>query len=242
MKMQSIKTQLSIFLGIFAAYLSFVQNDIRFLIAVLVALLSSVASDSIFNYIKGKRLVLTESSVVTGLIIGYVLSSDTVLWIIALASVFAIASKHIVRFRKSHIFNPAGLGVFLTVLFFGAYTQWKAAYLWYIMIPAGLYFAYRIKKFDLLVGYFIASLFLYIPQSFLHQTSLLNIFGYFNYFFILIMMIEPRTSPDSRFAKIIFGLGAAAFIFAFYEFGVLLEAELFALLILNFLGVLQYKR
>ena len=56
------------------------------------------------------------------------------------------------------------------------------------------------------------------------------------------MMIEPKTTPKTRLGRIMFGLGAATFIFAFYEYGVLLEVELFSLLILNFLGVFLERR
>ncbi|MBU4312625.1 MAG: RnfABCDGE type electron transport complex subunit D [Candidatus Omnitrophica bacterium] len=242
MNIKSIKTQLSLFLGLFALYLSFVEKNPRFLVAVSAAILSSIVMESLINYIKNKRFSITESSVVTGLIIGYVISSYQPLWVICLASTLAIISKHIVRFRKSHIFNPAGFGIFLVVVVLGAYTQWKAAYAWHIIIPLGIYFASRIKRLDLVASYFIASIFLYAPQAFLNNASLLDTFSYFNYFFIFVMMVEPRTTPKTRLGRIMFGLGAAVFIFGFYESGVLLEVELFSLLILNFLGVFLERR
>ncbi|MFC1508089.1 RnfABCDGE type electron transport complex subunit D [Candidatus Omnitrophota bacterium] len=242
MKIKSVKIQLSLFLGLFALYFYFIEKNPGFLIALSVALFFSVATDTIINYIKNKRFIITDSSLVTGLIVGYVISSDQALWIIALASTLGILSKHIVRFRKSHIFNPAALGIFLVVLFFGAYTQWKAAYAWPVMILLGIYFATRVKRLETIASYFIAALFLHIPQIFLHNASLLNMLGYFNYFFIFIMMIEPRTTPKARLGRVMFGLGAATFIFAFYEYGALLEPELFSLLILNFLGVFLERR
>ncbi|NQT75196.1 MAG: RnfABCDGE type electron transport complex subunit D [Candidatus Omnitrophica bacterium] len=242
MSIRSIKVQLAIFLGLFALYLSFIEKDPLFLLSISIAIVSSIAADSIINYLKNKKLIITESSVVTGLIVGYVISGDNAWWIITLAAIFAISSKHVIRFRKSHIFNPAALGIFLVVLLFGAYTQWKAAYAWPVVVPLGIYFSSRIKRLDLVASYFVASLFLHAPQAFLHNTSLLGVLGYFNYFFIFIMMIEPRTSPKTRAGRVMFGLGAAAFIFGFYEVGVLLEAELFALLILNFLAVFLGRR
>jgi len=201
-----------------------------------------VGSDTLINYLKNKKVTITESSIVTGLIIGYVLSSQESWLIIVLASIFAIVSKHVIRFRKSHIFNPAALGIFIVVLLFGAYTQWKAMYSWYILVPLGIYFASRIKKLSIVVSFFVASLFLHAPQAFLYNASLLDIVAYFNYFFIFMMMIEPRTTPVRRRSQILFGIGVATFIFAFYEFGVLLEAELYALLGVNFLGALLKKK
>jgi len=242
MKLRSLKVQLALFLGLFATYLLLIEKDFLFLLTILIALFFSITTDSLINFLKSKKIAITESSAVTGLIIGYVLSSDQSWWIIALAGIFAISSKHLIRFRKSHIFNPAAFGIFLTVLLFGVFTQWKGAYSWFFIIPTGIYFVLKIKRLDLIVSFFLASLFLYIPQAFLHNVSLLNVFGYFNYFFIFIMMIEPKTTPKTRLGRVMFGLGAAAFIFGFYESGVLLEVELFALLILNFLGVFLERR
>jgi len=242
MKLPSIKVQLSLFLGLFAAYLAFIEKDFLFPLAIFIAILFSVVSDTLINYLKNKKITVTESSIVTGLIIGYVLSSQESWLILALASIFAIVSKHVIRFRKSHIFNPAALGIFIVVLLFGAYTEWKTAYSWYILVPLGIYFASRIKRLSLIASFFITSLFLYGPQAFLYNVSLLDIFGYLNYFFIFVMMIEPRTTPVRRRSKILFGMGVAAFIFAFYEFGVSLEVELYALLGANFLGALLERR
>ena len=242
MKIKSVKTQLSLFLALFAIYTYFIEKNPLFLLGILVAVFASVALDSIINYLKNKKFSITESSIVTGLIIGYVISSDEFWWVIALASIFAIASKHLIRFRKLHIFNPAAFGIFLTVMLFGAYTQWNTAYSWHIIIPLGVYLALKIKRISLVMSYFATALLLYAPQAFLHNASLLDIFGYLNYFFIFIMMIEPKTTPARRRSKIIFGIGVASFVFAFYEIGILLEAELFALLTVNFLGALLERR
>lgn len=242
MKIKLIKTQLSLFLLLFAVHIFFIEKNPLFLLGISVAVFASAVSDSIINYLKNKKFVVTESSIITGLIIGYVISGDEFWWVIALASIFAIASKHLIRFRKGHIFNPAAFGIFLVVLLFGAYTQWKAAYSWHIIIPLGVYLALKIKRMSLVVSYFAAALFLYAPQAFLYNASLLETFGYLNYFFIFIMMIEPKTTPVRRRSKIIFGIGVAAFIFTFYEIGILVEAELFALLTVNFLGALLERR
>ncbi|MDP8229731.1 MAG: RnfABCDGE type electron transport complex subunit D [Candidatus Gorgyraea atricola] len=242
MKLTSIKVQLSLFLGLFAAYIAFIEKDFLFLFAIFIAVLFSAATDTLINYLKNKKITVTESSIVTGLIIGYVLSSQGSWLIIALASIFAIVSKHVIRFRKVHIFNPAALGIFTVVLFFGAYTEWKTAYSWYILVPIGIYFASRIKRLSIIMSFFITSLFLHAPQAFLHNVSLLDIVAYLNYFFIFVMMIEPRTTPVRSSSQILFGIGVATFIFAFYQFGVLLEAELYALLGVNFLGALLRKK
>ena len=153
MKLPSIKTQLIIFLTLFALYLSVIDKDPLFLLMASVAVIFSVVTDSLFAYLKEKKLLVTESSVIAGLIVGYVLASDQKWWLIAIAAFFTILSKHIIRIRKKHIFNPAGFGIFLVILLFGATTQWKGTFAWYIVVPFGLYFAYKVNKLEVLSGY-----------------------------------------------------------------------------------------
>ncbi|MBU3912416.1 MAG: RnfABCDGE type electron transport complex subunit D [Candidatus Omnitrophica bacterium] len=241
MKISSVKVQLGIFLAVFGLCISFLGRDFLLLKGILFGLLCAILADTLINYIKNKKLVITESSLISGLIIGYVISSDLEWWIIGLASILAISSKHLVRFRGRHIFNPAALGIFLTTLSLGVFTQWKAAYAWYIIVPAGLYFIFKIRKFEIVLSYFLVSMILYGAQALMHRVSLLNILGYLNYFFIFIMLIEPRTTPFSRTGKLLFGAGVAILTFIFYQTGVRLEVELLALLCFNLLTPLLNK-
>ena len=146
MKPVSIKKQLILFLILFGLSLSFIDKDSSFFFATAIALISAIAAESLLLYLKDKRFSISESSIITGLIIGFVLASDSHWWVIVLTSVFAISSKYLIRFNKKHIFNPAGFGVILATLLLGAQTQWRGTYLWYILIPVGLYFIFKIHK------------------------------------------------------------------------------------------------
>lgn len=232
-KIRSIKTQLIFFLGCFAVILAIKDRDAAFLIALIVAVVSALAVESVILYFKTKVFRVTESSVITGLIVGYVLSGDQVWWTLALAPSLAIFSKYLLRFRERHIFNPAALGIFLTLIIFGASTQWKGTYIWYALLPFGLYFARRIRKIEVIVGYAAVSLALFGIQAILQKAPLWNIFGFFSYFYIFIMIIEPMTSPAKPIGKYLFGAGVAGFIFVLTEFGVKIDVELFSLLLMN---------
>ena len=240
MAIRSIKLQLSIFLILFALYLSFIGKDTLFLLSLGISLISAIGTDTFITYLKTKKLILAESSIVSGLIIGYVLSSSQAWWIIALASIFAISSKHLIRFKARHIFNPAGFGTMAAVFLLGASTEWKGANLWYIVIPFGIYFVFKIKKQEIVVSYFIASFVLFGAQALIQNTQILNILGYLNYFFIFIMLIEPMTTPMTYYGKIIFGSGAGVLIFILYAFGIR-EAELVALACFNLAALLLNK-
>lgn len=233
MKSFSIKTKLIIFLAGFAVFLSAKDRDTAFLFTLIIALVSAIIIDSTFSYFKNKKLALSESSIISALIIGFVLSSDNPWWVITLASLFAISSKYLIRFNKKHIFNPAAFGIFSSILLFGANTQWKGTFLWYILLPIGLYFTYKIRKLELIIGYLITALGAFGVQALLNKVSLINIFGYLSYFYVFIMLIEPKTTPVKPLAKFIFGIGAAGLIFTFIQAQARFDSELAALLILN---------
>jgi Na+-translocating ferredoxin:NAD+ oxidoreductase RnfD subunit len=231
--LKSIKTQLIIFLSAFALYLSFKDNDAIFLLTTLIAVISAIGVESVMLLLKSKKLAITDSSIISGLIIGYVLSSDNPWWIFLLASFLAISSKHLIHFNRKHLFNPAAFGIFLTIVLFGASTQWRGTYMWYILLPFGLYFISKIQKLEVIIGYGLAGLGLFGIQAVAQKTPLLNIFGYLNYFYIFIMMIEPKTTPIKKRGKFIFGVSVAVLIFILTEFGVRFDAELCALLLSN---------
>jgi Na+-translocating ferredoxin:NAD+ oxidoreductase RnfD subunit len=232
-KLKSIKTQLILYLFCFAIFLFLKDRDLAFLIAVVIAVVSALTSEAVILYFKTKALRLTESSIISGLIIGYVLSADEAWWKFLLASVLAILSKHLLKFKKRHIFNPAAFGIFLTLIFTGASTQWKGTYLRYIIVPCGFYFIYKIRKIEIISGYFLVSFALFGGQSILQKVSFGHIFGYLSYFYIFVMLIEPLTTPTKPWGKFFFGCGTALLIFILTEMGLSFDVELLSLLTLN---------
>lgn len=233
MKLSSIKIQLIIFLGIFAAYLWAIDKDIAFLSAISVSLISAVFLDSSLTYLKTKRFIITDSSIISGLIIGYVLSSAEPWWIFLIASSLAIGSKHLIRIKNRHLFNPAGLGIFLSTLLLGAVTQWRGAGLWYIIVPIGFYFVWKTRKLEIVAGYFFSFFLLFGVRALIQGASLIDVLKYQNYFFIFIMLIEPMTTPAQGKGKWIFGTAVGISIFVFTMAGIKFDSELASLLLLN---------
>ena len=151
--------------------------------------------------------------------------------------IIAIVSKYVLRWLKSHLFNPAGFGILFSNFIFGfwldAGTQWNGAYTWYILVPAGIYFAYRMRKLEIVASYYVVYFCCFGVQALLQETPISSVAMFANYFFILVMLIEPKTSPYTRFGKIIYGASAAIIVFALYSVGFKYDADLAALLICN---------
>lgn len=240
--LKSIKAQLVVYLACFAIFLAIKDKSMVFLFTTGLAVFLALSIESVILYFKTKAWKITASSLITGLIIGMVLSSDQAWWKFLVACALAILSKYLIVFKKKHIFNPAALGIFLTLILFAASTQWKGTYTWYILLPGGIYFARKLGKLNIIIGYFLVSLVLFGAQAIMHRIPLGHIFGYLSYFYIFVMIIEPKTSPVKPVAQIIFGAGIAVLIFVFTEFGVKFDAELFSLLVLNLGTVLFLKK
>ncbi len=233
LNVKSAKTQLVIFLIAFALYLSIKDRNFTFLSFIFVASCAAFIFDGVFSYFKNRHFAFSDSAIITGLIIGYVISPDEGYLKLVFASFIAILSKYSIRYNNKHIFNPAALGIIFTIIVFGAYTSWRGTYAWYILVPFGLYFAYRYKKIEIILGYFLVSLFLFVLQAILQGNTLANVLGYFSYFFIFIMVIEPKTSPASLKGKYIFGALIALLIFVFTKISLRIDVELLSLLLIN---------
>ena len=233
LSLKSVKTQLIVYLAAVALTLAIKERDLVFLRAFAIAVFAATLVESLVLYLKAGSLKITESSIITGMIVGYALSSDEAWWKFIVAASLAILSKHLVVFKKKHIFNPAAFGIFLSTLILGASTQWNGTYMWYVLSPFGIYFAQKIKKTEVIIGYATVSLALFGTQALLQKVPLSNIFGYFSYFYIFVMVMEPKTTPFKSIAKYIFGAGAAAFVFVLTEAGVRFDVELFSLLLMN---------
>ena len=229
----TIKTQLIVTLACLVLFLAVKDKDAAFLATTAIALVSALAAESIILYFRTRALRITESSLITGLIIGFVLSADEAWWTFALAALLAVLSKHLIRLRGRHIFNPAAFGIFLTLVLFGASTQWKGTYSWYVLVPLGSYFAWKIRKTQIIIGYAVVFLALFGVQALLQDVALRQILGYLSYFFIFVMLIEPLTSPVRPMGKYIFGAGVAGLIFVLTELGTRFDVELFSLLAMN---------
>jgi hypothetical protein len=214
------------------------QGGLRYLLWVLTAVLSSAFSDFLISKIFYKHTISPKSAIITGLIIGGILDFSASWLFLIIFSFLAILSKHILKFRKSHIFNPANFALFMASLF-------KVPLVWniesniYLIILAGLYLAYSFKKFPQIIGFlfFFSPLFFFIGK--------INPFRIISWFFIFVMLIEPKTSGYGVLKGFVFG--AIAGIFSFLIFKCLPQIDfyvgsLFSANLLNpFLGKILKK-
>ncbi len=233
MKNISIKLQLVFFLSAILALLAFPERDTLFFIKSIIAVMVCVATELFFSFARARSFKITQNSLITGLIIGFVLSSYVEWWLFLLAGFLAIILKHLIRLDGKHIFNPAGLGIFLVAVIFNKATQWHGAYWWYIIVPFGLYFTWRIRKIPVVCAYFAMYILMAVTQWYWFKRPFWDQIYYANYFFIFVMLIEPKTSPFGFTGEVFFGIVVSVISFVLYWLKLPFDADLPALLVGN---------
>lgn len=167
------------------------------------------------------------SAIITGLIVGTV-SMNAPIPGAFIATVLAILSKLIIRWKGSHIFNPAVFGVVITQVLnpaaHGAAIHGSAQIregfgpgglavsMW--LVPLLLFTNWRARKLWVSIPFLIASALLFCFTGIANLTSLntQSIFKFLEvlpYYFAFIIVSEPKTSPWVKKEQIIFGICVA---------------------------------
>lgn len=182
------------------------------------------------------------ASLDTGLIIAFVLDPSSHLIYKVAAPTLAIVSKHFLKRGNRHIFNPAAFGLFLTALF-------EAPISWWVnsngAAGLGSFFAV-VADAILITGMFFILMNirrLRIPLSFLATFFLIRLLIYQEvnlwfslFFFPLVMLPEPMTSPSDFKEQLTYGaLSAIIIIFVGFSNLTFVDSFLQTLLIINFL-------
>ena len=164
--------------------------------------LITVLLDGFFLYLRKRELEFPLSGLVTGLIISSVLAPGNLFFI---APIAAILFKHLFRVFGKHIFNPAGFGLFVANVFFRLPLTWWLTTNILLVVIFGLVLAYKVRKLGLALSFFCAMFVLSVVYSLInHQPALSNI-SLINFFFILFMLVEPKTSPFYVKGQVVYG-------------------------------------
>lgn len=183
-----------------------------------------------------------ESSIITTLILFFVLASPsgTFEWIgIGLAAVTAIASKYLVTWRGSHIFNPAAFGVLaVSLIGIGSGAWWIAdATLFFPMVLVGVMILYKLRRFELFFAFLVPALLLVLlkllPGAGFLDAMISALTLYPLLFLGAIMLTEPLTMPTSRLDRLIYGVIVGLLVTATFDLGFVSASPHLALLIGN---------
>ena len=182
------------------------------LLPVLITIITTVSLDLFIGYYKSKKWELSQSALISGLFIGGLLTQNLPFYMYVAAGIVAILSKHLIKFRQKHIFNPANLGILITSIIFptALHTWWISSPLILVLI-FGIFMVWRLKRFDLtlsfLISYFLINSIIILSRGAQFSDiyfTLIN--GSVIFFFSMFMLIEPRTNPTNKKQRIAYGV------------------------------------
>lgn len=188
-------------------------GGISVLTSVFLVVLTSVIVDSTIGYLKFKRLYVSETAVISGLVLSLVISPQTPLIFLIAAPAIAQLSKHVIRYKNKPVFNPAGLGMFLVFLLFPAGEAWWGNSITLLALILGIYISYRIARLYGSISFLSAFVIFNASYSFLQNAA----FGFNSaisliasqLFLALFMVIEPKSTTPRVDGQIVFGIVAA---------------------------------
>jgi ferredoxin-NADP reductase len=129
------------------------------------------------------------------------------------ASAWAMASKFILAINKKHIFNPAAIGVAMTLIGLDLSASWwvgTGAMLPFVLI-GGLLLVRKVNRFDLVWSFFATALVLIFLPHLSSFSAVATTFGKVFLdtpivFFAFVMLTEPLTTPPGKFLRILYGI------------------------------------
>lgn len=172
------------------------ERTFEVLLFPLLSILLFALLDVIYTYWLKKRWYYPFSSLVSGLIIGFLIHPSEGILTLLLAVVFAWGSKQFVKFGGRHIFNPAVFGAVTSTLILGTDISWWAiapGSISILLILLVLPTLYKLKRWHFpiifLAGYFIFFMVIRGIASAVSLTADGTIF-----FFSFVMLTEPMTT------------------------------------------------
>jgi Na+-transporting NADH:ubiquinone oxidoreductase subunit NqrB len=158
------------------------------------------------------------SALISGLSLCLLLRTNSLAWV-AVAAVLAVTTKFLIRWNGKHIFNPTNFALVALMLCSGGQVwvspaQWGAvAWLAFLIACAGGWVVNRAARADVTLAFLVSYAALLVGRSMwlgepmtipLHrlQNGALLLFAFF-------MISDPKSTPDSRSGRIIFGVFVA---------------------------------
>ena len=201
----------------------------RFVLPETVAAMAAAMAVDLFVLRARKgRWEFPDGALITGLLVGMVLSAHERWWVAAVTAAVAVGSKYLVRVRKANVFNPAALGLVATFYLFNTGQSWWGALTdlptiaLVLLIGSGIFVAERLKKMPCVVAflgvyYVLVTIAAFVGEprhvAELYRTPDLHAALLFAFY----MVSDPPTSPGRAGDQVWYGAIVAVVAFAAFE-------------------------
>ena len=195
---------------------------------------------------RAKHVIHTfpKSALITGLILGLVVEGS-LLFLVMVAAI-AILSKHIIRIKGRHVFNPANFALFAALLILPVSQSWWGTGNLVLAGLLGLVVVFKLRRFHLAVPFLaVHAVIMLVIFSFDTNQLLSHIASGAFVFFAFYMLTEPVTSPVNVKGRLVFGVLAGIFAALFYVVwlpAMLVGALFFADLLVPFINRLSMPK
>lgn len=204
---------------------------------ILTVLITSVLLDIALTYRQTGMIVFPASGFISGLSLALLLEVDRgrpyQYWAYFIAGILAIGSKHIIVYKKRHIFNPSNFAIVLLLVAIPQIVtinpeQWRTSFL--LIAPIlllGTRLIIKAKVYAIALSFMAAEVFFFAVY---HLNGELNWFqGVTNFpfsffspsllIFTFFMITDPRTVPKNQLGKVLFGGIIGALHWFYLSFG-----------------------
>jgi Na+-translocating ferredoxin:NAD+ oxidoreductase RnfD subunit len=191
------------------------------------ALAAATMDALLMRYMEGVWKI-PDGGLLTGMIVGMILSPLEPWHVVAVTAAVGVASKHVLRTRTANIFNPAALALVVTFPLFGSAQDWWGAlprltpWALVVLVATGVFITDRVHKLPALLSFLGAYFLLFTVSAYLgdparvaeiYRTPDLHAALFFGFF----MVTDPPTAPPRSRDQIVFGLIVAAASYAVFE-------------------------
>ena len=222
--LQNKKNLVILLLGILCV-LRVPQGGVRFALWVLVGILTCSATDMVLSRVFRKKKPSLQSAIISGFIVSGILDYNLDWYVLIAFSALAIVSKFIIRIKNKHVFNPANFGLFVAAILKQPLT-WNIESNIHLIIIVGVYLALSLKKWPHVLGFLIV----FLSAFYISGVNPLNMISWF---FLFVMLIEPKTSGFGTWKGLTFGGIAGLMSFIMFKFMPQLDIFVISLIVAN---------
>lgn len=215
----------------------------------IAALLSCLLTQFVWSSTKGLSKGSWKSAIISGLGLCLLLRVNSWEWMF-LAGILTISSKFLLRANGKHIFNPTNFGIIILLISgFGWVSpgQWGSGEAIFGLVFSGAALVlFGIKRWDVAFSFLLCLFILEAGRSVGYLGwSWDVVFHKFNsgtiMLFAFFMITDPKTSPNSRKGRVLWGAMIAVLAFVLSQFFYFYQAPLIALFFVSLLTPLIDK-
>lgn len=217
--------------------------------AVIISVATTVITEMIIVKFLYNKFAFPLSAFITGLGISLLLSSH-ILAMYALTAFLAIVLKFSIRFKGGHVFNPNNLSMVLVLFILPSYAvstpkQWTNGFLiMAVVLILGIVACYMAGRLDIVLSFLVGFLLMALIRHFVFGAPLLAalgpLMGASLQLFSFFMITDPKSTPTTRKARIIFGL-LVALVDAIFRINAVPNPQFYALFIISALSIIPFR-